>query len=305
MKYLLICAIALLLLSCNTKSAAEKDGKKIIGEDLMDQVVDRQLTKEFKEYWYNGTAEISSYELHQARYGEMRDGTAVLIFVTEPFDKKDQIKADQSKDSNRTVLKLNATRNFNTGIYPYSVMSSTFLPLDKKDNAIKIATSIQEWCGHTYMQFNQDGDAYKVSLYSYFQSEGNEEFEVDNVMTENQIAAQLRLDPKAMPTGEIKIIPSTEYLRLKHVETKPYDAIATLSEIQDGYLYSVIFTELERTIAFKTEKTFPYRILSWMDRYKDGAAPMVSTGTLKKSINTAYWTKNGNKDAILRDSLGL
>ncbi|MFT7283822.1 MAG: hypothetical protein ACI90Q_000596, partial [Nonlabens sp.] len=55
----------------------------------------------------------------------------------------------------------------------------------------------------------------------------------------------------------------------------------------------------------KTEKTFPYRILSWMDRYKDGAAPMVSTGTLKKSINTAYWTKNGNKDAILRDSLGL
>ncbi|MFT6196274.1 MAG: hypothetical protein ACJAXY_000596, partial [Nonlabens sp.] len=59
MKYLLICAIALLLLSCNTKNAAEKDGKKIIGEDLMDQVVDRQLTKEFKEYWYNGTAEIS------------------------------------------------------------------------------------------------------------------------------------------------------------------------------------------------------------------------------------------------------
>ncbi len=44
------------------------------------------------------------------------------------------------------------------------------------------------------MQFNQDGDAYKVSLYSYFQSEGNEKFEVDNVMTENQMAAQLRLD---------------------------------------------------------------------------------------------------------------
>jgi hypothetical protein len=305
MRYLWTCAIALLLFSCDTKNPVEKDGKTSIEEDPMDQLEDRQLTTEFKKYWYNGTAEISTYELSQARYGEMREGTAVLIFVTEPFDKTDQIKADQSKDSNRTVLKLNATRNFNTGIYPYSIMSSTFLPLDKKDNAIKIATSIQEWCGHTYMQFNQDGDAYDVSLYSYFQSEGKEEFEVDNVMTENQIAAQLRLDPKAMPIGEIKIIPSTEYLRLKHVETKPYDAIAKLSEIPDGYLYSVKFTELERTIAFKTEKTFPYRILSWMDRYKDGAAPMVSTGTLKKSINTAYWKKNANKDATLRDSLGL
>jgi hypothetical protein len=184
-------------------------------------------------------------------------------------------------------------------------MSSTFLPLDKKVNAIKIATSIQEWCGHTYMQFNQDGDAYEVSLYSYFQSEGNEKFKVDHVMTENQIAVQLRLDPKAMPIGELKIIPSAEYLRLKHVQTKAYDAIAKLSEVPDGYLYSVTFTELERTIAFKTEKIFPYRILSWMDRYKDGAAPMVSTGTLKKSINTAYWKQNRNDDAVMRDSLRL
>jgi hypothetical protein len=305
MKYLWLFTLILVFLSCDTKVSVKKDGKTIIGEDPMAKLEDRHLSQEFKDYWYKGTAEISSYELSQARYGEMRKGTAVMIFVTEPFDKKDQIKADQSKQTNRPVLKLNATRDFNTGIYPYSIMSSTFLPLDKKNNAIKIATSIQEWCGHTYMQINQDGDQYEVMLHSYFQSEGNREFEVDNVITENQIAAQLRLDPKEMPVGEMQMIPSTEYLRLKHIETKPYDAVAKLSEITDGYLYSVKFTELGRTIDFKTEKEFPYRILSWMDRYKDGAAPMVSSGTLKKTIIAPYWRQNTNKDAVMRDSLGL
>lgn len=305
MKYVWLFALILVLQSCDTKVYVEKNGETIIGNDPMAKIEDRQLSQEFKDYWYKGTAEISSYELSQARYGEIREGSAVMIFVTEPFDKGDQIKADQSKQTNRSVLKLNATRNFNTGIYPYSIMSSTFLPLDKKDNAIKIATSIQEWCGHTYMQLNQDGDQYDVLLHSYFQSEGNKEFEVKNVITENQLPAQLRLDPKEMPVGEIQIIPSTEYLRLKHIETKPYDAIAKLNEITDGYLYSVKFTDLGRTIAFKTEKEFPFRILSWMDRYKDGAAPMVSTATLKKTITTAYWNQNANKNAVLRDSLGL
>jgi hypothetical protein len=305
MRYFCISILALLFVSCNNTITIEKDGETILGEDPMEKLEDRTLSQEFKDYWYNGTAEISSYDINVARYGEMREGTGVFIFVTEPFDKKDQVKADNNNKSNRPVLKLNATRDFNTGIYPYSIMSSTFLPLDKIDNAIKIATSVQEWCGHTYMQFNQDRDEYNVILHSYFQSEGNQEFEVKNVLTENQIPAQLRLDPKSMPVGEIQIIPSTEYLRLKHIEAKAYDAMAKLNEIPDGYLYSVKFTDLGRTIAFKTEKTFPYRILSWMDRYNDGAIPMVSTGTLKETIQSAYWGKKSKADSVLRDSLKL
>ena len=39
----------------------------------------------FGDYWYQGEAEITSYELEQARYGSMHDGEAVLIFVTERF----------------------------------------------------------------------------------------------------------------------------------------------------------------------------------------------------------------------------
>ena len=34
------------------------------------------------EYWYAGEAEITSYELNQARYGEIHKGKAVTVFVT-------------------------------------------------------------------------------------------------------------------------------------------------------------------------------------------------------------------------------
>ena len=42
-----------------------------------------ELSSDFKAYWFDGTAEISSYKLIQSRYGDPREGEAVLIYVTE------------------------------------------------------------------------------------------------------------------------------------------------------------------------------------------------------------------------------
>ena len=41
-----------------------------------------------KELWHDGKAEITSYKLEQARYGEMHEGQASMIFVTEDFSKE-------------------------------------------------------------------------------------------------------------------------------------------------------------------------------------------------------------------------
>ena len=77
----------------------------------------------FGRYWYQGKAELTRYELRQARYGEIHSGEAVLIFVTEPFLPDRQVKLERADPSKGvTVLKLNAVRKFFTGIYPYSLM---------------------------------------------------------------------------------------------------------------------------------------------------------------------------------------
>ncbi|GAL73363.1 hypothetical protein [Jejuia pallidilutea] len=112
------------------------------------------LSQQFKDYWYAGTAEISSYELNQARYGENREGTAVLIYVTEDFLPEIQVKANNQNTTNIPILKLNATKNFNTGIYPYSIMQSTFYPVANNQHALKVSSSMQEWCGQMYAQLN-------------------------------------------------------------------------------------------------------------------------------------------------------
>ena len=88
-----------------------------------------QLSQTFKNHWFDGFAEISSYELTQSRYGQQRIGKAVLIFVTEDFLAKEQVKANQKSKTTIPVLKSNRTKNFLTGIYPYSIMSSSFSSL--------------------------------------------------------------------------------------------------------------------------------------------------------------------------------
>ena len=45
-------------------------------------------TETFKNYWYTGKAEVNSYNLQQTRYGETREGKAVLIFLTEDISQK-------------------------------------------------------------------------------------------------------------------------------------------------------------------------------------------------------------------------
>lgn len=261
---------------------------------------DRQLTQNFKDYWYSGEAEITSFTLEQPRYGELRKGTAVLIFVTEDFLPKIQVKANKSSSDNIPVLKLNTTKNYTTGIYPYSIMTSAFLPLNAKNHAIKITNSTQEWCGQIYTQLNNRGEYY-VEGHSYFDGEADERYTLPRGTVEDEIWALVRVDPSELPQGAKKIIPSIEYLRLHHLEMKPYKATCTLTPNS----YSIEYPELNRTLAINFEAQFPHQITGWTERFPDGDQMMTATATRMNSIKTPYWNQNAEKYHSLRDSLGL
>jgi hypothetical protein len=262
------------------------------------------LSKEFNNYWFNGEAEITSYKLEQARYGEMRDGKAVLVFVTEDFLPISQVKADTYSKKNTSVLKLNATKNFNTGIYPYSIMQSTFYPVANNQHAIKISTSIQEWCGHVYVQLNNRED-FDISSYSYFASEADRNFSVKKAVTENELWTKLRINPSELPIGKLEIIPSLEYLKLTHKPLKAYSAQASKKE----GTYTLYYPELNRTLNIHFNTAFPYNILGWEETYPNGYGASAKTLTTKatklESIKSAYWSKNNNSDEDLREILKL
>ena len=107
---------------------------------------------DFKTYWYQGKAELTRYVLSQARYGDLHGGEAVLIFVTEDFLPKVQVKQERGDAPDAlSVLKLNAYRRFYTGIYPYTIMTSSFTPVvPPRAPVLKVSTTVQEWCGQAY-----------------------------------------------------------------------------------------------------------------------------------------------------------
>jgi len=273
-------------------------------------------SKEFKEYWYAGEAELTRYELQQARYGEIHKGDAVLIFVTEDFNTKNQIKYEKgNRDNVTSVLKLNFTKKFFTGIYPYSMMSSTFSPVNGK-SSLKVTTSSQEWCGHTYSQLNLKNNQYNGLLHSYFQDEGDQKFSLNAALLEDEIWTKIRLDPALLPVGKIKLIPGTMFLRLKHLDYKVENATVTLTSFEDSTLsnkpltkYRVEYEDVERILEITFEAAFPYAILAWEETNKSGFgdnAKILTTRAIRThTINSAYWSQNDLKDSILRKELGL
>ena len=268
----------------------------------------KELSEEFKKYWYAGSAEITAYQLEQARYGEIREGKAVLIYVTEDFASKEQVKADRPNDSNIPVMKLNATKKFNTGIYPYSIMQSVFYPVADNQHAIKISNSMQEWCGHIYAQLN-NREKYNITSHSYFQREADQNFSIDKDILENELWAKIRINPDNLPKGDIRIIPSFEYSRLKHKEIKAFKATATLKKEGNLSTYTLAYPELSRTLSITFNTSFPHEIETWTETFKSGfgagAKELTTKATKLKRIKSAYWGKNSNKDEVLREELGL
>lgn len=304
---ILIAVVSTVFHSCNSNEASHTE-EEVTSEQKEEEVPRKNLSQEFKEYWYAGTAEITSYKLEQARYGETRTGTAVMIYVTEPFLKDKQVKADNSSPDKIPVLKLNATKKYLTGIYPYSIMTSSFYPVYDNQHALKVSFSSQEWCGHVYAQINNRDD-YQITSHSYFETEADQNFELQKTILENELWNKIKISPESLPQGTLQIIPSLEYVRLSHKELKAYEANASLTNSNGIYNYEINYPELERTLTITFNTSFPYAIEGWSETMKSGfgqdAQFLTSKATKIKTINTPYWQQNSNKDLYLRDSLGL
>jgi len=271
----------------------------------------------FEDFWYQGKAELSSYKLEQARYGEIHTGEAVMIFVTEDFSASKLVKLDNPSATPKdavNILKLNMTRKFNTGIYPYSMMTSVFSPVDikKQPNTLKLTATSQEWCGHTFMQVNLDKENYSVNLNSYFESEGDQNFKVDKVMLEDEIWNRIRIAPKSLPTGDIMLLPSTIYARLRHTDFKPEQATADLksNKLNQKLMdYTIQYKNMDRTLKVTFQKEFPFQIEAWEESNISGwgsnAKTLTTKAVRKKSMMLDYWNKHNNEDLELRKELNL
>ncbi|MCC6281009.1 MAG: septum formation inhibitor Maf [Saprospiraceae bacterium] len=259
---------------------------------------------EFNAYWYQGKAELCTYDVTQDRYGEIREAEQVNVFVTEDFSKQKHVKLDDPANAGTDrlpVLKLNSIRRFQTGIYDYSIMQSVFTPVDGTPT-IKTTCTVQDWCGQVFAQSNLEAGGYQLRSFSYFESEGDEDKRMALSMQEDDLAVRIRINPEGIPTGAVNIMPSILYSRIRH---KPYQVQSADIQLEKGEKESVLhlkYTGIPRTLDIRFETAAPHRILGWEET--DGGK-LTSKGRLKTTRMEAYWTQNSNKFSPMRDSLQL
>ncbi|HEX2573212.1 MAG TPA: hypothetical protein VH877_26925 [Polyangia bacterium] len=276
----------------------------------------------FWRTWGDGKAEIDGYALVQPRYGEPRAGTAVLIFVTEDFSDSARVKADPGKHPPADVypvLKLNFTRQFQTGIYQYNVLTSVFARTEFRGSGAswpltKVSFSAQEWCGHVYQQWLARGQRLVGQLHSYFDGEADAALELPlppGGVLEDALPILVRgLRGDWLAPGEsrpVPLLPSSLRARLLHRKQAWGQAIVRRSSATApvatalGTLPAFTYTIEEQggdTLTYTIEAAQPHRILAWQSSSGE-------SGKILGSARLPYWMMNKpGGEAALKD-IGL
>jgi hypothetical protein len=276
---------------------------------------------DFWKFWGDGKAELDGYALVEPRYGQLRDGTAVAIFVTEDFSDALRVKADPGKHDKADVmpvLKINLVRDFQTGIYDYNTMTSTFLRTELDGGAAftlaKTSFSSQEWCGHVYMQWLPRGTRLYGTSHSYFDGEADAAPELEwpaGGVVEDALPVLVRglrgdwLAPGA--TRKVPFLRSQLRTRLLHVAAKWGEATVSRApsstEIKTalGTLRAFSYTVAETggdTITFTVEEAHPHRLLAWKSSSGESAR-------ILGSARLPYWTMHDNGGEKALKLLGL
>lgn len=316
MRATLVCTIAL----AAALSACAPSGDPVLAKagDLSVPAFDAT----FWDHWGDGKAELSGYELTMPRYGELRTGTAVAIFVTETFSNEARVKADpgeHAKSDEFPVLKLNLVEDFATGIYDYNWMTSTFLALEPvagrpRGFPTKVSFSGQEWCGHVYAQMLFDATNARRMSHSYFDGEADQQGQLDTPadgITEDALwhwargwaAPQLRRGDSI----EVPLLMALKRSRAKHQSLNwEKGTLARAAEPETIEVPAGAF-EVERYTAtwssgyirtFYVETAMPHRIIRW-ETTEGERAEILATERLP------YWALHDNEHLGELTKLGL
>jgi hypothetical protein len=272
---------------------------------------------EFWKVWGDGMAEMNGYDLTYPRYGQLRKGSAVAIFVTETFSKSARVKSEPGRHSRADefpVMKLNLVRDYQTGVYDYNDMVSVFAALADVDGRpyglpTKVSFTSQEWCGHVYSHvlFGRER-AWHVS-HSYFDGEADSARDIPfegPASSEDALWLWARgIVPPYNGPGPARKYPmlsSLETARAKHV---PLQVVAVeLSTDVKSQVVRVPAGQFEAQVRtarlsdgvvrrYFVEKAAPHRLLKW-EASSGERAELLGSSRMK------YWEMNreGGEQAL-------
>ncbi len=276
---------------------------------------------DFSDHWHDGYAELNGYRWEGARYGELRSGQAVMVFVTEPFSKTKRVKVNdhtRNPDDTEDVLKLNLIRDFQTGIYDYNTMVSVFARTSDF-SPIKTTFTSAEWCGHVYGEQWFDEGKLREQNFSYFEGETGDrtlEWKPGGVTGDHLFIRLRGLRGDFLAPGEKKsfpFLPGMFFRRLAHRDLAWTTVdITRLDELQSvavpaGTFETItyVLTAEGRRGQFDIESAYPHRIVKWSWSSMSASGPSGESGELTGTTRLKYWGLHANGDESYLEELGL
>jgi hypothetical protein len=246
--------------------------------------------------WDDGNAEVNAYEAAIRRYGVPRPFTAYHIVVKEDLSRAQLVKADPGHDPADlvTVLKLNQILEFQTGIYSYNQMASTFHERATMD-LLKFSLTSFEWCGNTFKEYTRGrGGRGTLHVHTYWDGQARAEYALPaepDVLFYDELPLRLRALPQAAGTSRtVRLVPT----QIESKGAKPELRSAALRAAGEELVvvpagsFRALRWELKagrEVDSFWLDRKFPHLLLAW-DK-PDGSALR-----LKWSQRLPYWTLN-------------
>jgi hypothetical protein len=275
------------------------------------------VAQDFWSHWGDGKAELNGYALKQPRYGALRSGTSILIFVTEDFSDSLRVKVEAGEHPASDVypvLKLNAVRAFPTGIYDYNVMTSAFLRIAPGWPVAKVSFSSQEWCGQVWHQIVPRDGKLAGLFHSYFDGEADGAdtlaYPRDGIL-EDALPVVLRgWNGVYLKPGEsraVPFLPSLLWSRLNHrrlawttarIARAPGGSAVTVPAGRFDVTTYTVETADGRRLGFAIESASPHRVVRQ-------TGPDGEELALKGSTRLAYWRLNAPGGEQHLKELGL
>jgi hypothetical protein len=260
---------------------------------------------------------LNGYRLIQPRYGEQRTGEAVLVFVTETFTDAARVKSDGGHSDEFTAMKLNDMRDFQTGIYDYHLMTSTFIDLSGErplGQPVKVSFSMQEWCGHQYAQWVSHGTKWSYELHSYWDGEADQQKTLsipEGAIFGDSLPMVLRgVMGELLAAGDRVEVPFMERtMDLRFARREPTWGRAKIHRSKESTTFETPLGEFladtfrvdwgsSQWIEYRIEPTGDRRLLGWESSTGERA---VLTGTTRSQ----YWKQSKEGDESLLLELGL
>lgn len=276
---------------------------------------DQEQAPDFGSYWHDGKAELDGYKLTISRYGQTRHGHAVAVYVTEPMSEAKRVKVNdytKNPEGNFDALKLNLIRDFQTGIYDYNTMVSTWVRTSNLA-PVKLSFHSTEWCGHVYLDLIVDPGRIAGNYYSYFEGEtGPIELRgpEDGVMEDNLFIRLRGLQGDYLAPGEserVEYLPGALYTRFNHTDlawtkatitrAKDTESVTVPAGTYDAMVYTVA-VDGGRTGTFFVDSHYPHRIVKW------SLDPDISV-ELTGSARLEYWKLHDEGDESYLTQIGL